>query len=162
MVTALLIVGLLLMVAGIAGCILPLIPGPPLCFLALLLQQLNDEPAFSTDFLLLWGSITLVVTVLDYIIPVYGTKKLGGSKYGIWGCTIGLLVGLWIGPLGIIVGPFLGAFIGEIIANNNSAIALKSAIGSFLGFLLGTLLKLVVCLTMAWYFGHFVYRVVIA
>lgn len=80
MVTALLIVGLLLMVAGIAGCILPLIPGPPLCFLALLLQQLNDEPAFSTDFLMLWASITLVVTVLDYIIPVYGTKKLGGAS----------------------------------------------------------------------------------
>lgn len=162
MVTALLIVGILLMIAGIAGCILPLLPGPPLCFLALLLQQLNGDAPFATDFLLLWAGITLVVTVLDYIIPVYGTKRFGGSKYGVWGCTIGLLIGLWIGPIGIIVGPFVGAFIGEIIANNNSAIALRSAIGSFLGFLVGTLLKLVVCLTMAWYFGHFVYRLVIA
>ena len=161
MVTALLIVGLILMIGGIAGCILPLLPGPPLCFLALLIQQLNGAPPFTTNFLLIWGSITIVVTVLDYVIPVYGTKKFGGSKYGIWGCTLGLLVGLWLGPLGIIIGPFVGAFIGEIIASNNSSTALKSAFGSFLGFLVGTLLKLVVCLTMGWYFGAFVYRLVV-
>lgn len=162
MVTTLLIVGALLMIAGLAGCILPFLPGPPLCFLALLIQQLNNEPPFNTDFLLLWAGITIVVTVLDYIIPVCGTRTFGGSKYGAWGCTIGLVVGLFVGPFGIIVGPFLGAFIGEIIANNNSGAALRSAIGSFLGFLLGTLLKLVVCLCMAWYFGHFVYRLAIA
>lgn len=162
MVTVLIIVGLLLMLAGIAGCILPLIPGPPLSFLALLIQQLNGTPPFTTNFLLTWAAITIAVTVLDYIIPAYGTKKFGGSKYGIWGCTLGLIVGLWLGPLGIIIGPFIGAFIGEIIANNNSSTALKSAFGSFAGFLFGTLLKLIASLTMGWYFGQFVYRAVIA
>ena len=162
MVTVLIIIGLLLMIAGIAGCILPLIPGPPLSFLALLIQQLNGDPPFTTNFLLIWAAITIAVTLLDYIIPAYGTKKFGGSKYGIWGCTIGLVVGLWLGPLGIIIGPFVGAFIGEIIANNNSSTALKSAFGSFVGFLFGTLLKLVACLMMGWYFGQFVYRIAIA
>lgn len=158
MATTLLIVGIILMLAGIAGCILPLVPGPPLCFLALLIQQLNAEPPFTTKFLLIWGAVTIAVTILDYVIPLFGTKKFGGSKFGIWGCTIGLFVGLWMGPWGIIIGPFVGAFIGEIIANNDSSTALRSAFGSFLGFLLGTLLKLVVCFIMGWYFVQFGYR----
>jgi uncharacterized protein len=156
--TVLTIIGTILVLAGTAGCILPLLPGPPLCFVALLIQQFNPEPPFTTNFLLTWGGITIVVTVLDYVIPLYGTRKFGGSKYGVWGCTIGLIAGFWLGPLGIIIGPFLGAFVGEIIANNDSATALKSAFGSFMGFLLGTLLKLVVCVIMGWYFAQFVYR----
>jgi uncharacterized protein YqgC (DUF456 family) len=88
---------------------------------------------------------------MDYVIPLFGTKTFGGTKYGIWGCTIGLIAGFWMGPVGIIVGPFLGAFIGEVIYNNNTNQAFKAAWGSFLGFLFGTLLKLVTCLIMAWY-----------
>ncbi|MBA4057272.1 MAG: DUF456 domain-containing protein [Marivirga sp.] len=162
MATVLIIIGIILLLAGIAGCILPLLPGPPLCFLALLIQQLNDKPPFTTDFLLIWAGITIVVTILDYVIPLYGTRKFGGSKYGIWGCTIGLIAGFWLGPFGIIIGPFVGAFVGEIIANNDSATALKSAFGSFIGFLFGTLLKLVVCVTMCWYFVQFVYHAITA
>jgi len=96
--------------------------------------------------------IAAVVTLFDYYIPIYGTKKFGGTTYGVWGCTIGLVAGLWLGPIGIIIGPFAGAFIGEMIANNNSEKAFKAAMGSFIGFLAGTLLKLVVCLVMAYYF----------
>lgn len=147
-----LILGIVLMLGGLAGCLLPLLPGPPLCFAALLLLQLRTDPPFTVKFLLIWAAIATVVTILDYIIPLYGTKKFGGSKYGVWGCTLGLLVGLWFGPLGIIVGPFVGAFIGELMANNNSDKALRSAFGSFIGFLAGTLLKLVVCLVMTYYF----------
>jgi hypothetical protein len=147
-----LIVGSLLMVAGILGCILPLLPGPPLCYGALLLLQLREAPPFTTKFLLIWAGITVVITALDYVIPLLGAKKFGGTKYGIWGCTIGLLAGFWLGPVGIIAGPFIGAFVGEMIANNNSSQALRAAIGSFVGFLFGTLLKLVTCLIMAWYF----------
>lgn len=139
------------MLVGILGCFLPLLPGPPLCYIALLIQQLRSDPPFTSKFLWIWAGITVVVTVLDYVIPLYGTKRFGGSKYGIWGCTIGLVAGFWLGPLGIIIGPFVGAFIGEIIANNNSNQALKAAWGSFAGFLFGTLLKLVVCVIMAWY-----------
>jgi uncharacterized protein len=146
-----LVIGIIIMLVGIIGCFLPLLPGPPLCYIALLIQQLRSDPPFTSKFLWIWAGITVVVTVLDYVIPLYGTKRFGGSKYGIWGCTIGLIAGFWLGPLGIIIGPFVGAFIGEIIANNNSNQALKAAWGSFAGFLFGTLLKLVVCVIMAWY-----------
>ena len=145
------ILGVLLMLVGLAGCILPFLPGPPLCFIALLMQQLKDEPPFTSKFLWIWAGITLVVTVLDYVIPLYGTKRFGGTRYGIWGCTIGLIAGLWFGPLGIIVGPFIGAFLGEMIGNSNSNVAFKAALGSFAGFLFGTVLKLVVCFVMGYY-----------
>jgi|SRR5688500_5424032 len=146
-----LIVGIILMLVGIVGCILPFLPGPPLCYAALLIQQLRSDDPFTGKFLWVWAGITVVVTVLDYVIPIYGTRKFGGTKYGIWGCIIGLIAGFWFGPLGIIVGPFVGAFIGEMMANSNSDYALKAAWGSFVGFLFGTLLKLIVCFIMAWY-----------
>jgi len=146
-----LVLGFILMAVGILGCMLPLLPGPPIAFAALLIQQLRTDSPFTPKFLWIWAIITVVVTALDYIIPLYGTRKYGGSRYGVWGCTIGLIVGIWMGPLGIIAGPFLGAFIGELIARNNSENALKAAWGSFVGFLFGTLLKLIACLVMAWY-----------
>lgn len=146
-----LVIGIILMLVGILGCLLPFLPGPPVSYVALLIQQLRSDPPFTAKFLWIWAGITIVVVVLDYVIPLYGTKRFGGSKYGIWGCTIGLIAGFWFGPLGIIVGPFVGAFVGEIIANSNSSQALKAAWGSFVGFLFGTLLKLIACLVMGWY-----------
>lgn len=143
--------GLILMLVGLAGCILPFLPGPPLCYVALLLQQLQSVPPYTTRFLLIWAGITILVTILDYIVPIYGTKRYGGTRYGMWGCVIGLIAGLWLGPFGLIAGPFLGAFIGELIGNANSRNAFRAALGSFAGFLFGTLLKLVVCLVMGYY-----------
>jgi len=147
-----LVLGAILMLTGLAGCILPFLPGPPLCYIALLIQQLQSSPPYTTDFLLIWAAITLVITGLDYVIPLYGTKKFGGTKYGMWGCVIGLIGGLWLGPLGLIIGPFAGAFIGELIGNAKSNDALRAALGSFMGFLFGTLLKLIACFVMGWYF----------
>ena len=144
--------GVVLMLAGIAGCFLPLIPGPPLCFVALLVQQLQSDPPYTTRFIIITAVITLVVTGLDYVIPIYGARKFGGTRYGMWGCIIGLIAGLWMGPVGIIVGPFVGALAGELIANRSSEQAMRAALGSFIGFLLGTLLKLIVCFVMVWYF----------
>jgi len=152
-----LIFGIIFMLVGILGCFLPLLPGPPLCYLALLMQQLRSDVPFTAKFLWIWAAITVAVTALDYIIPLYGTRKYGGSKYGMWGCMIGLVAGLWMGPFGIILGPFIGAFIGEMIKSNDSENALKAAWGSFVGFLLGTLLKLVVCLVMAWYLAKIIF-----
>ncbi|HEX6223229.1 MAG TPA: DUF456 domain-containing protein [Chryseolinea sp.] len=146
-----LVLGIIMMLVGILGSILPLLPGPPLAYLALLIQQLRSDTPFTSEFLWLWAGITVVVTALDYIVPIYGTRKYGGSKYGVWGSTIGLIAGFWLGPLGIIIGPFIGAFVGELIASNDSEHALRAAWGSFVGFLFGTLLKLVVCVVMAWY-----------
>lgn len=148
----LLVLGVILMLVGLAGCILPFLPGPPLCFAALLIQQLQSIPPYTSDFLLTWAGITIVVTALDYVIPIYGTKRFGGTKYGMWGCVVGLVGGLWLGPLGLIIGPFIGALAGELIGNAKSEHALRAALGSFVGFLLGTLLKLVACFVMGWYF----------
>jgi uncharacterized protein YqgC (DUF456 family) len=146
------ILGGLFMLLGIVGCFIPFLPGPPLSYLGFIAIQFKSVSAFSTSFLLYWAGIVLVITLLDYIVPLYGTKKFGGSKYGIWGCSIGLVFGIWLGPLGIILGPFLGALIGEFINSKDSNQAVKAALGSFVGFLFGTLLKFTTCLVMAWYF----------
>ena len=146
------IIGVLCILAGIVGSVAPLLPGPPLSYLGFLVVQLKSDPPFSLKFMLIWAGIVVAVSILEYVIPVYGTKKFGGSKYGLWGCSIGLFAGLFFGPWGIILGPFVGAFVGELIASNQSDQALKAAVGSFIGFLFSTLLKLVVCVVMAWYF----------
>lgn len=146
-----LILALVLMLVGIAGCLLPFLPGPPLAYIGLLVMQLRDQPPFSSKFLWVWAGITLVVTVLDYVIPVVGTRKLGGTRYGVWGCTLGLIVGIFVPPWGLILGPFIGAFIGEMMANAGTEQAWKAALGSFIGFLFGTLLKLIACFVMLYY-----------
>jgi len=147
------VLGGVFLLIGLVGCFLPILPGPPIAFVGLWIQQVKAEAPFSQKFLWIWVGIVLVITILDYMIPVYGTKKFGGSKYGVWGCTIGLVVGLWMGPIGIIAGPFLGAFIGEMLANQNSAQAMKAATGSIIGFLLSTGIKLIACSVMIWYWA---------
>ncbi len=142
----------LFLLVGFVGCLVPLIPGPPLSFIGLLFLQAKEVPAFSLKFILIWGAITIAVTAADYFIPILGTKKLGGTRYGIWGCTLGLIAGFWFGPLGIILGPFVGAFVGELLGNSSSENALRAALGSFFGFLLSTLLKLIASVMMIWYF----------
>lgn len=146
-----LIVSILLIVTGIVGCLLPFLPGPPLSYLGLLIMQLREDPPFSTRFLLIWAGVTIVITILDYVIPVYSTRKFGGTKWGVWGCTIGLIAGIFFPPWGLIVGPFLGALLGELMGNANSNNALNAAIGSFVGFLFGTLLKIIACCLMLYY-----------
>ena len=146
------VIGGILMLAGIVGCLLPFIPGPPLSFLGLLILQLRETAPFTSKFLIIWAVIVIAITVLDYLVPIYGTKRFGGTKYGLWGCTIGLIVGFWLGPLGIIAGPFLGALMGEWLGNRNSDQAFKAAIGSFVGFLVGTVLKLIASGVMTFYF----------
>jgi len=145
--------GLILMTVGILGCVLPLLPGPPMNYLGLLLLHFTTAYQFSNRFLLIWGIITIAVVALDYIIPVWGTKRFGGSKRGIWGSVFGLIAGIFFfPPLGIIIWPFVGAVIGEITAGKDSKAALKSGFGSFAGFLTGTILKLIVSGMMTWHF----------
>jgi uncharacterized protein len=145
------IVGIILVIVGIAGSLLPLLPGPPIAYLGLLLQQLRPEKPFTGTFLWIWAGIVVVSLVLDYLIPIWGTKKFGGTKYGAWGCTLGFLAAFWMGPLGIIIGPFVGAFLGEMLAGQNSQRSFKAAVGSFVGFLLGSFLKLMICFFMLYY-----------
>lgn len=145
------ITGLILIVTGLAGSVLPVLPGPPLAYAGLLIQQFREPGPFTTKFLVIWGVITVVIVLLDYLVPIWGTKRYGGTKYGIWGCTLGFLLAFWMGPIGIIAGPFIGAFVGEMIAQQNSQVALRAAWGSVVGFLLGTVIKLVACVTMLYY-----------
>jgi len=147
----LIISGSLLMILGIAGCLLPVLPGPPLSYLGLVAIHLTSKIDFSSKFLIWWGIIVIIVSVLDYVIPIWGTKIFGGSKFGVWGSMVGLLAGLFIPPIGIIIGPFMGAVAGEMLGGNRQH-ALKAGFGSFIGFLAGTVVKLLVSLIMLYYF----------
>ena len=142
-----------LLLAGLIGCFLPILPGPPLSYAGLLVLQLKETPPFNTKFLIIWAVITIVVTALDYFIPAFGTKKFGGSKKGVWGSLIGLVLGVFFfPPFGIIIGPILGAIVGELIDGKEMAGAIRSGMGSFLGFLAGTLIKLIASVLMIYHF----------
>jgi hypothetical protein len=131
---------------GFFGSILPVLPGPPLSWIGLLLLHFSRFADFSTRFLAVSFVVMAVIAALDYFIPIWGAKRFGGTRSGVIGSTVGLIIGLFFMPLGVVAGPFLGALIGELLhAPNERKRALKSAIGSFIGFLLGTGLKLVFC-----------------
>ena len=149
---ALIVIGIVLLTGGIIGCIIPFLPGPPLAYCSLILLQFAHFQPFSTTFLVVWAIVVLIVVLLDYYIPIGGTKWFGGTKGGTWGATTGLLLGVFLSPVGILIGPFLGAFVGEIINRQNTGAAFRSAIGAFIGFLAGTFMKLVICGTLAFYF----------
>lgn len=140
---ALLILGFCLIIGGIIGSILPALPGLPLSWLGLLCLFFIPEIQINYWLLGITLLFTIVISILDYIIPAQGTKKFGGTKYGIWGTNIGLVIGIFIPiPFGFIIGAFLGAFIGELIYNSkDQKRAFNAAIGSFLGFIAGTFMK---------------------
>ena len=148
----LVILGLCLLVGGWVGCILPVMPGPPMSYIALLLLQATRFADFSGKFLLITAAITIVVTIIDFILPVWGTRKWGGSRAGTVGAILGLIVGLFFPPVGIIVGPFAGAVVCELIAGSNKDAALKSGFGSFVGFITGAVMKVTVCAAFTYYF----------
>jgi uncharacterized protein YqgC (DUF456 family) len=148
----LLILGIVLIILGIIGCLVPVLPGPPLSFLGILSLHFTKFGHVESASLLILGGIALAVTILDVIVPVWGTKKFGGSKYGARGATVGLIIGFFIGPIGIVIGPFLGAFAGEMIFKDNINYAIKAGFGSLLGFLTGIGLKLAASSVITFYF----------
>jgi len=149
----LIVLGLVLMIAGLAGCLLPVVPGPPLSFIGLLLLHWAPGYEFSTNFLLLMAFAAIAVTLLDNFIPSLNAKRSGASKRAVWGSVGGLLVGMFFfPPLGLIIGPFLGAVIGELSMGKESGDALRSGFSTFLGFLGGVLIKLMASGIMFYYF----------
>ena len=148
----LLISGILLMILGIIGCLVPVLPGPPFSFIGIILLHLSRFGQFQGSTLIILGSIAVVVTILDYIVPIWGTRKFGGTKYGARGATVGLIIGLFLGPAGIVLGPLAGAFVGEMIFKDDIRYAVKAGFGSLLGFLAGIGLKLVASFIMTFYF----------
>lgn len=142
----LIVIGLLCVMVGILGSFLPVLPGLPVSWLGLLLVHLTSVVPINYTFLGVWLAVAIFVLILDYIIPAMGTKKFGGSKYGIYGTTLGLIVGLFFPPFGFIIGPFVGAYVGEMIHQQNSKVAAKAAWGSFVGFLTSSFMKFIVSL----------------
>lgn len=154
----LLFLAIALLILGLIGGVLPVLPGPPLSFGGMLALHFSKFADFRIEILWIIGFIAVGVQVLDYIVPAWGTKKFGGTKYGSWGSILGLLVGVFILPsivvlgpfglIGIIAGPFFGALIGEKIGGMQSDKALKAAFGSFIGFLAGTLMKILTAIAI--------------
>ena len=144
-------------VIGIAGSILPALPGTPVGWVGLLILYIwghgvnaSGDP-MTMKTLIIWGVAVLIVSVIDYFVPMYFTKVTGGSRYAERGAMAGLIVGIFLTPVGMILGSFLGAFLSEMYWGKKEAgPALKAAVGSFLGFLFGTGIKTIVAVCIFW------------
>jgi uncharacterized protein YqgC (DUF456 family) len=143
----LLILGFGCMIVGLLGSFLPVLPGPSISWIGLVLLYFTNAVAANYWILGISLLITLIISVLDYVIPAKGTKKFGGSSYGIWGTNIGLVVGIFAPiPFGFIIGPFLGALIGELLYDfKDHKRAMKAATGSLIGFLASSFMKFLIC-----------------
>ncbi|WP_425076734.1 DUF456 domain-containing protein [Psychroserpens sp. S379A] len=146
------------MILGIIGSFLPVLPGPLTSWVGLLILHLTDVVPMNWTFLIITLIIAITIWILDYIIPAMGTKRFGGSKAGMIGTSLGLIVGL-LSPIpgGIIIGPFVGALVGELINKSEFDKALKAAFGSFLGFLASTFIKFIVALV---FLGLFIVKII--
>ncbi len=145
--------GALLIVIGLIGAFLPVIPGLPFSYAGILVIHLSGVATFSTFFLAAWAIIIVAVLILENALPAYTTQKFGGSVYGVTGSTIGMILGmLFFPPLGFFAGTLAGAFIGELVYKPDFNKALKAAWGSFLGFLTGTMIKATIAAMLAFMF----------
>lgn len=155
------IIAIIVALIGIVGCILPALPGPPLTYCSLLLLYLFDNPDYEITgkFLIIWIVIVIVVSILDYVVQPYFTKLTGGSQLAVRYSIAGMLAGMiFFPPFGIIFGAFIGALVAELFVNKKPlGTSLAAALGSFLGFLFGTGLKLAASVTMLYYTIRFIF-----
>ncbi len=149
----LIITGGLLLLAGLIGCFLPVLPGPPISFAGLLLLHFTGPYEFSAALLITLGVLAVGVSILDNVLPAVGAGRSGGSNRAVWGAALGLVVGIFFPPFGIILGPFAGALIFELTAGKNFKQALKTSFGSFGGFVTATALKAAVSVVIIFYFA---------
>ena len=153
----LLILGLILCLLGIVGSFSPIIPGPITSWFGLLVIHFSKLIPFDNQFLFITFLIAALIFGLDLIIPILGLKKLGGSKKGLIGSTIGLFLGLFLaGPLGLLIGSFFGAISGEYVNNNSLKKSIKPAMGTFIGMAVGSTIKF---LTSTIFLGLYFYIV---
>lgn len=157
METLIITLAILAGVIGIAGSILPGLPGTPFSWIGMLILYIWGSGAnaagepMSLTTLIVWGVVVVVVSVIDYFVPMYLTKVTGGSKYAERGALIGLIAGIIFTPIGMIMGSFLGAFLGEMLyAKKDAEASFKAALGSFLGFILGTGIKTIAAVLIMW------------
>lgn len=148
----LIILGIICLLVGLAGCFLPVLPGPPIAYVALLLLHFTQRVDFTVTQLVVWFLLVVAVQLLDYFTPILGSRYAGGSRWGVWGCMIGMFAGIFFfPPWGIVVGPFAGAVLGELLGGKQWHAALKTGWGTFLGFLVSVVVKVSLC-------GYFIYR----
>ncbi len=149
--------GAIFLITGFVGCLLPIIPGPPLALLGLIIAYFSSFSVITGNTLIYSSIVVAVVTIIDFVAPLIFAKKFGGTKYGLYGATLGLIVGIFFGPFGVIGGPFIGAFAGELLRNiRDTKKAFKSAWATFIGFLFGSGIKLITVGALIWvYVGSF-------
>ena len=149
----LLVLGLILCLVGVIGSFLPIIPGPATSWLGILLLNLTSVVEFNLNFVLITLTVAISVGILDYLIPVLGVKKLGGTRSGQIGTTLGLIIALIIlGPIGIIIGPFGGALLGEMSTKKSFQDSIKPAFGAFVGVVAGSVIKFLISLSFLFFY----------
>jgi uncharacterized protein YqgC (DUF456 family) len=155
----LIIATLIVMIVGLAGTILPMLPGIPLIYLGLIIYGVGTGwQVYSVNFMLFWGVVTILMVLLDYYAGAIGARKYGASSAGVWGSILGGILGIiFLGFIGIIVGPFWGAFVGELLSGKSRAHALRAGWGTFIGFVAGSLFKIVVGCIMI---GNFIWKII--
>ncbi len=151
METLIVILAILAGVTGIAGSILPALPGTSFSWIGLFLLYMWGPVPVPVKVLIIWGIVVIAVSIVDYMVPMFFTKVTGGSKYAERGAMIGLIAGIILTPVGMILGSFLGAFLAEIYwGGKDSRAALKAALGSFVGFIAGTGIKTIASSLILW------------
>lgn len=139
-------------VAGLLGSVVPVLPGPPLSWLGLLLMSFTRFAGFSVWLIVMWLAVVVAVTLADNFLPLWMTGKYGGSRSATIGTFIGMIAGLFLAPWRMIIGPFAGAFVGELVGNRSEGrVALKVAMGAFAAFICGVGLKLIASGMMLFY-----------
>jgi uncharacterized protein YqgC (DUF456 family) len=150
--TTLIIIAVTLGILGLVGTIVPVLPGTIISFLGLVAASFTEGSNIEVVVLTVWGVVSLAVIALDYLLPGYFSKRFGGTKWGSWGATIGTIVGIFIGPAGLILGPFAGAVIGELLGEKlTMREAIRVGFGSMLSFVVGSLFKFIVGVFMLYY-----------
>ena len=145
------VVSFIFLLIGLIGAVIPVIPGPFISFVAVVLLYATSDLNITTKMVWILGVFMLMSTVGDYVLQILGVKKLGGGKKAVRGTIIGTVIGLFLPPFGIIIGAFIGAFIGAKIESDNFSQALKIAFGAFIGFVLGTFVKLAYSIYVIYY-----------
>jgi uncharacterized protein YqgC (DUF456 family) len=154
----LLVSTLFLMLVGLIGCLLPVLPGVPVIYVvAFVYAAITGFETIGSGFLIAFGILTVVTLILDNLAGVYGAKRFGATRWGMLGAILGMIIGLIFGSIiGMIIGPFFGAVLLELLAGKQSGQAFSAGLGTFVGFVGGTLLKIAVGVGMV---SAFVYRV---
>ncbi len=149
------VISLFLFLIGFLGLAVPFMPGLPLAWFGYFLYAwAGDFEKISALNAIIFLALTIFSSIFDFVAPIIGAKKYKASKFGILGAGIGVLIGVFlIGPIGIILGPFLGAFLGELMADKKIVKAIKPAFGTFMGFIFGLFLKIIIIFVM---FGFFI------